>query len=41
MSEDHTNLIDLTNFADGIYMVFVNDLQGNLIKVEKLMKSTK
>jgi hypothetical protein len=38
---ENTNLVDLTNFADGMYMVFLNDLNGNFLKVEKLMKSTK
>ena len=38
---ENTNLIDLTNHADGMYMVFINDLNGNTIKVEKLMKSTR
>jgi hypothetical protein len=38
---ENTNLVDLSNFADGMYMVFLNDLNGNFLKVEKLMKSTK
>ena len=38
---ENTNLVDLTNFADGMYMVFLNDLNGNFLKVEKLIKSTK
>jgi len=32
--------IDISNLPNGIYMIFVSDLTGNLIKTEKLVKTT-
>jgi len=35
-----TKEIDLNLFADGIYLVFVRDQEGRLIKIERVNKSS-
>lgn len=36
--ESETGDIDMSNFANGVYIIRVNDSEGNMLKVDKLIK---
>jgi hypothetical protein len=39
LAQDNVKEINLEGIADGVYMIFVSDKQGRLLKTEKLFKS--